>query len=299
LKAVKNLIPQYHFTLMNGYSFDKADIFNKYINDLYLVKQNAKGAERWIAKQLLNCLYGVFGRKKDVHQTVNVHENELKNYFDKYIVTSMIQLDNNMYTLIISNNVNKELLGQLNNVTSSEFTSDFKIVKNNVAIASAITAYARIHMMPFKLDPTCAYSDTDSVFTKNSLGIIQEGKELGLFKDELNGINIKKATFLGIKQYGYQFEQNNQLIEKSVFAGVPRNSLTYSQILDLKQGKTIESASKLRFYKSFLDLNIKIKEVSVKVKKNNNKILVNNKYIPLHINLVKNTSVLNKIIKIK
>jgi hypothetical protein len=48
-------------------------------------------------------------------------------------------------------------------------------------------------------------------------------------------------------------------------------------------------------YKSFLDLNIKIKEVAVKVKKNNSKILVNNKYIPLHINLVKNTSVLNKI----
>jgi hypothetical protein len=207
----------------------------------------------------------------------------------------MIELGNNMYTLVISNNVNKELLGQLNNVVSSEFTSDFKVVKNNVAIASAITAYARIHMMPYKLDPTCAYSDTDSVFTKDSLGIIKEGKELGKFKDELNGINIKNATFLGIKQYGYQFEQNNHLIDKSVFAGVPRNSLTYNQILDLKEGKTIESQSKLRFYKSFLDLNIKIKEVAVKVKKNNSKILVNNKYIPLHINLVKNTSVLNKI----
>jgi hypothetical protein len=298
LKAAKNLIPQYHFTLMNGYSFDKADIFTNYINELYLVKQNAKGAERWIAKQLLNCLYGVFGRKKDIHQTVNVHENDLKNYFDKYIVTSMIQLDNNMYTLIISNNVNKELLGQLNNIVSSEFTSDFKVVKNNVAIASAITAYARIHMMPYKLDPTCAYSDTDSVFTKDSLGIIKEGKELGLFKDELNGINIKNATFLGIKQYGYQFEQNNNLIDKSIFAGVPRNSLAYSQILELKHGKTIESASKLRFYKSFLDLNIKIKEVNVKVKKNNSKVLVNNKYVPLNINLVNNKSLFNQVIKL-
>lgn len=59
------------------------------------------------------------------------------------------------------------------------------IVKNNVAIASAITAYARIHMMKYKLDPSCVYSDTDSVFTKDTLGLIEEGKEIGKFKDEL------------------------------------------------------------------------------------------------------------------
>ena len=63
----------------------------------------------------------------------------------------MIKLDNNMFTLIINNNVNKELLLKLNMSTSSDFnfTSEFKLVKNNVAIASAITAYARIHMMKF------------------------------------------------------------------------------------------------------------------------------------------------------
>ena len=54
--------------------------------------------------------------------------------------------------------------------------------------------------MPFKLDPTCAYSETDYVFTKNVLGIIETGKELGKFKDELGGVSIYKATFLGIKQ---------------------------------------------------------------------------------------------------
>jgi hypothetical protein len=121
--------------------------------------------------------------------------------------------------------------------------------------------------MEYKLDPTCAYSDTDSVFTKDSLGIIETGKELGKFKDELNGIEIKEATFLGIKQYGYTYEENNQLVEKSVFAGVARNSLTYQDILNLKNGGSIQSKNKLRFYKSFQTLNIKIKEVTVKIKK--------------------------------
>lgn len=147
----------------------------------------------------------------------------------------MIDLGNGMYTLIISTNINKDLLVQLNNTFSTDFslTSDFKVVKNNVAIASAITAYARIHMMPYKLDPTCAYSDTDSVFTKDSLGIIETGKELGKFKDELDGVLIENGTFLGIKQYGYKFLHNNQTVEKSVFAvptgRVTRNSLTYQQ----------------------------------------------------------------------
>ena len=51
--------------MLDGYSFDQACIFTKYIEDLYHVKLNAKGSERWIAKLLLNCLYGVFGRRKD------------------------------------------------------------------------------------------------------------------------------------------------------------------------------------------------------------------------------------------
>lgn len=42
-------------------------------------------------------------------------------------------------------------------------------------------------------------------------------------KDELNGLIIKEAYFLGIKKYGYQYyDRNNQLITKSLFAGVVR-----------------------------------------------------------------------------
>ena len=171
-------------------------------------------------------------------------------------------------------------------------------MKNNVAIASAITAYGRIHMMPFKLDPSCAYSDTDSVFTNDILKIIEESKELGMFKDELGGINITEATFLGIKQYGYKFEKEGKVIEKSVFAGVPRDSLSYEQILELSEGKTLHTSSKLRFYKSFINLNIKVKEVSINIKANSDKKLIENKYLPLHINVRSKESIVNKVVKI-
>lgn len=47
-------------------------------------------------------------------------------------------------------------------------------------------------------------------------------------KDELNGLSIKEAYFLGIKKYGYQYyDRNDKLITISVFAGVRRDSLTF------------------------------------------------------------------------
>jgi hypothetical protein len=54
------------------------------------------------------------------------------------------------------------------------------------------------------------------------------GKELGEMKDELEGMFIDEAYILGIKQYGYTFKnESGKLIQKSTFAGVPKNSLTF------------------------------------------------------------------------
>ena len=39
------------------------------------------------------------------------------------------------------------------------------------------------------------YYETDSVFTEDVLEIIEEGKDLDKFKDELEGISIENATF--------------------------------------------------------------------------------------------------------
>ena len=57
-----------------------------------------------------------------------------------------------MFTLIIKNNLNTEILVDLKIYVSTDFNfvSNHKTVKNNLALASAITAYARIHMMPLQ-----------------------------------------------------------------------------------------------------------------------------------------------------
>jgi hypothetical protein len=56
------------------------------------------------------------------------------------------------------------MLEKLQNQFKS-ISSDQHHIMSNVAIASAVTAYARIVMIPFKIDPNTLYTDTDSYFT--------------------------------------------------------------------------------------------------------------------------------------
>ena len=118
-------------------------------------------------------------------------------------------------------NIIDDLTQELNSELDINFSNKFYLVKANVAIASAVTSYARIHMIPFKIDGFCVYSDTDSVFTTKILDSKFIGNNLGLMKDDLNGLVIKEAYFLGIKKYGYQYlDTNNNLVTKSSLLGL-------------------------------------------------------------------------------
>jgi len=104
--------------------------------------------------------------------------------------------------------------------------------------------------MQFKLNYDVYYTDTDSIFTKTKINPDLIGKELGLMKDELNGLTIKEAYFLGVKQYGYWYHDSNNIkIEKSVFAGIKRDSLSFYEIIHLFNGKNITKFINIRFFK--------------------------------------------------
>ena len=96
-----------------------------------------------------------------------------------------------------------------------------------------------------------------------------------------------KLIFLGIKQYGYYYYDknlNNKYIEKSVFAGVKRDSLKFSEIESIFKGNILEINNDKRFYKSFNNLNITVKSSKIRIQKNPSKKLIGNEYIPLNIN---------------
>lgn len=121
------------------------------------------------------------------------------------MVKAIIPINDEKSTLLIVKNIDSNIINELNNTCSVEIKGFQSPVKTNVAIAAAITAYARIHMIPFKLNRNVVYTDTDSIFTTQPLDSSLIGKELGLMKDELNGKIIQEGYFLGIKQYGFWY----------------------------------------------------------------------------------------------
>jgi DNA polymerase family B len=282
LKAV--LKHGYQINLIKGYEFSKIDLFSNYVNYFYDLKRNATGAARWIAKNHLNLLYGIFGRRKDLIQTMNVYNKDLPKYIATKIVKTIIEINEEICTILIQNNINADIINSLNSYFESDITNSYSEVPSNVAIAAAVTAYARIHMIPFRLHPGTVYTDTDSIFSNEPLPIELLGCGIGLMKDELNGSVINEAYFLGIKQYGYWYmDSNNQRIEQSVFAGITRNSLKFEEIVKLFNGLTLYKFVENRFYKSFKNLSISIKSVNVSIKMNSDKKLINNNFIPLNI----------------
>lgn len=143
-------------------------------------------------------------------------------------------------------------------------------------------------MMKYKQDPSVVYSDTDSIFTTNLKPFENKlSDKLGDFKDEMNGLIISKAIFLGIKQYAYQYlNSEGNLTTRTVFAGVSRDSLTFEQFEQLLNGVELKIINKNRFYKSLTTFNIRIKDSEAIIKQNTLKPLVNNEYLPVNINTI-------------
>ena len=139
-------------------------------------------------------------------------------------------------------------------------------------------------MIPFKIDPNTLYTDTDSIFTLTKIDSSSIGDQLGQMKDEMNGILIQEGLFLAPKKYGYWYlDKNNNKVNVSVFAGVPRNSLTFDEIKNISAGQIITKNISNRFFKSFNNLNIDIKDTFITIKNNNDKILINNEFLPIKI----------------
>lgn len=263
----------------NAKEFDKASIFNEYVQDMYREKANSTGSQRWISKLLLNSLYGIFGRKQDLIESVTILKSDIPKYVCTNIIKSIIDIDEDKCTLLIIKNLDPQLIKELNINFSINISQYNNLIKSNVAIASAITSIARIHMTPYKSHPNTLYTDTDSIFTTQPLPSHLIGKELGFMKDELNGLRIKQAYFLGIKQYGYWYlDKDNNRIQKSVWAGVSRDTLTFADIVNLYNKNILTKTIDSRFFKSLIKLNIIIKSIKINIRFNPHKQLLDNNY---------------------
>lgn len=231
----------YQFKVLRGYLFDQGLIFEDYVKDLYKIKEGeAKDSPMYlISKLLMNSLYGRFGM--DYNTLISKHTivyNELSyQILDKNIITDIIKLDDEQ---ILVSYYPKDMDETLN----LEYFDNQKF-KISISIASAVTAYARIHMSPILADPNLRilYTDTDSAFIEGELDPKLIGKGLGQFKLEYR---FKECVFLAPKVYGGILENGSELTKVKGF----KDNVKYSDLkallikdssLDLKQEKWFRS----------------------------------------------------------
>jgi hypothetical protein len=163
------------------------------------------GPKRFLAKMHLNQLYGILGRKHDLLETRNIYIDDLDQFIGTRVLKSIIPINDKIITLLMHKNIKDDVILELNSDLDIKLTNQFYLVKANVAISSAVTAYARIHLITFKITGSCVYTDTDSVFISEKLDDKFIGSELGFMKDELPGLIIKEGYFLGIKSMATSF----------------------------------------------------------------------------------------------
>ena len=136
------------------------------------IKANESGAKRTIAKLFLNSLYGKFATKRT------------SNY--KYLVKSETQPGRMVY----KNGKEEELRKSI-----------------NIAIGSAITAYARYYTITHAQAniERFAYADTDSLHLigdpGQAIGIRVDSKKLGYWKEESEGLHLFCGKYLRQKTY--------------------------------------------------------------------------------------------------
>jgi len=184
----------YTFKIIKGYQFEKGNIFKEFVNTMYELRLEYPSDHpmNLIAKLMMNSLYGKLGMKD---QLTTVEIFEINNEEDKKAFEKLIDLWGNSIQdwILLENHFivirDKKLDLRSDSEDNTYFGSDI-----NIAIASAITSYARSFMSFFKNNPNfhLYYSDTDSIIIDTELPIELVGNGLGQLKLVHT---IKKAIF--------------------------------------------------------------------------------------------------------
>ena len=257
----------YKFNILWGYKFERKNIFKEYVEFLHNLRKQYPSSNplNYIAKILLNSLYGRMGMDDNFSDINIIHKDYINDFENKFLdlISDKVELDE--YFLI--QNKKSE------NINEEDDKSNHNI---NVGIASAITAYSRIHMSQFKNNPNfnLYYSDTDSGFFDKPLpDHLVDSKALGKMK--LENV-LSKAIFLAPKVY-YLETDDGKIIYK--VKGLKHEiELTKNDFEQLLYKDRILQKSQSKWRRNLSDGQIKILEqvYSLKVTDNKRKLIYKN-----------------------
>jgi len=192
LNARKN---GYIINILWGYTFKKENIFKNYVDLLHNLRKTYPKTDpmNFIAKILLNSLYGRFGMDDNFANINVIHKDYYGDFENKYFdnIIEKIKLDDHWIVFYNTDNI-----------------EDIATHNVSISIAAAITAYSRIHMSQFKNNPkiNLYYTDTDSAYTDSNIDdSFIHATNLGKLKLEHVA---DKAIFLTPKVYCLDTQEN-------------------------------------------------------------------------------------------
>jgi hypothetical protein len=198
----------YRYEIKQAWFFKSKPFMKDYMNKLFSFKSNADEdpVTRFIFKLLINSSYGIWGFNQFDRDNIVIGDSRSKNWM-KYLLD-----------------------GKLCNSNTEGDYRFMRVLKDNkcpanVAIASAITAYARIRLHELCVDieslgHKILYMDTDSVLTNCRLEDTHlKSKYMDL---EINGVIVNSlGTHLG----GLKNESPDDKFDKAVIAGLKMYAL--------------------------------------------------------------------------
>jgi hypothetical protein len=260
----------YTFEILNGYQFNKGNIFKDYVLKMYELRQQyIKGHPmNLIAKLLMNSLYGKFGMRLEMTKVdiYDVSTEGAQDSFNKMLldigesIHDYIRIDDN-YIII------RDALIDLKYDSDQDMYHGQDV---NIAIASAITAGARAYMSIFKnsLAFNLYYSDTDSVVIDKTLPEKVVGGALGQLKLEHT---IEKAVFLAPKVYGLVDINGNEIIKVKGVTQEIASDLHFNDLDQLLIEDSSREFTQEKWFKSVIEGDISISDIAYTLKVTSNK----------------------------
>jgi hypothetical protein len=260
----------YTFEILNGYLFDKGNPFKDFINKLFDLRSQYPKSHpmNQIAKLLQNSLYGKFGMKDEI-TIMEILKSATPE--DKANIEEVLDIYNSSITDLVDMLDHTLLIRKSNtSLKYNEVDDIYHGTEVNVAIASAITAEARIFMSFFKNNPDFKlyYSDTDSIVINKPLPSDMVGNALGQFKLEHV---IKKAVFLAPKVYALITEDGQEIIKVKGLKQDVISKLSFSEIEALLIKDSTRELNQEKWFKSIINGEITTSDMIYTLKSTSNK----------------------------
>ena len=254
----------YKFEILRGYLFKPRVIFKEFTDYLYsyrleFTKDNPLN---YIAKLLMNSLYGRFGMNDKFTESKIIARKDYLKFEDEYnqFITDVFEIDNDY---ILVQTMHDDLNTLLDNGSETHNV--------NIAVSSAISSYSRIHVAQFKNNPQYKlyYSDTDSIYINKPL------PEEFISSTELGKMKLEhictKAVFLAPKVYSLITVDGEEITKVKGITNEGLNSINIEVLESLLYKDSKLEVLQDKWYKDLTSGTITIKDQLYTLKVTGNK----------------------------